>query len=374
MFSFFTGRLHILLLAIIAFAGCLIMQGRAYADECRFAQGYGNTATLTGGSTLGVHWRPYNSSSVTESLVTFRVPLSPSLTSHCSAGNDGHSLYVKDPSDYTYRQGRGPQSDGSMGNYYLTNIPGITFSVKIRSPAGGGYFGANGSEQVSGWTTVVDTSSDMWDGQAWEAEVTIWQDSWEFQRAGGNKNNATYITPAASFTLGQMGLGNPTDSNNQPWTFNVTPSSFQIPIVPSTCQTAQLDSGSNNIDLGEFMISDFHGTPHTHGFMVQLLGCDNAYAVDFKMVTDKTSGSQNELLGNVLEGQGAAEGVGVKLFARGYGKAIPPNGVATTFYSKSTDAGASFGVLYFDAQLLKDGNPLKAGNFKAMTTFQMTYY
>ncbi|WP_162268718.1 fimbrial protein [Enterobacter bugandensis] len=263
-----------------------------------------------------------------------------------------------------------------MGNYYLTNIPGISFSVKIRSPAGGGYFGANGSEQVPGWTTVVDTSSDMWDGQAWEAEVTIWQDSWEFQRAGGNRNNATYITPAASFTLGQMGLGDPTANDNKPWTFNVTPSSFQIPIVPSTCQTAQLDTGSNNIDLGEFMISDFNGTPRTHGFTVQLLGCDNAYAVDFKMVTDKTSGSQNELLGNVLEGegQGAAEGVGVKLFARNYGQPIPPNGAATTFYSRSTDAGTSFGVLNFDAQLLKDGNPLKAGAFKAMTTFQMTYY
>ncbi|MGU3486145.1 fimbrial protein [Enterobacter bugandensis] len=378
MFSFFTGRFKLLLVLKIAFAGYAALQGQAYAyvgeGECRFAEGYGNTATLTGGSTFGVHWRPYNSRYAIESLVTFRVPISPSMTSHCSAGNDGRNLVVKNPSDYTYTSGSGPQPDGSMGNYYLTNIPGIVFSVKMRSPAGGGYFGDHGSEQYSGWTTLVEASTDIWDNQAWEAEVTIWQDSWEFQRAGGNKNNATYITPAASFTLGQMGLGDPTAKDNKPWTFNVTPSSFQIPIVPSTCQTAQLDSGSTNIDLGEYMMSDFNVSPRSTPVRVQLLGCDNVYAVDFKMTATTTTGSNHELLGNVLTGGSAASGVGVQLFLTNGGVTIPPNGLATTVYGNDTGAGVGLGMLTFDARLIKDGNAMKAGSFKAMTTFQMTYY
>ncbi|WP_161566064.1 fimbrial protein [Enterobacter sp. SGAir0187] len=374
MFRQITGRLTFRSLVKIALAGWLVLQGQAYADECRFGDGGGNTTVLTGGSAFGVHWFAWNTYSTIVKLTTFTVNLSPALTSHCSAGNDGHSLLEKVTSDYTYTSGRGPQPDGKMGVYFLTNVPGILFSVKIVSPAGGGYFGGDGSEQVPGWTTLVDTSSDMWDGQDWRAEVTLWQDTGEFMNAGGNKANASYITPKASFTLGQMSLGDPGDSNNRPWTFNVTPSSFQIPIVPSTCQTAQLDSGTNTVDLGDYMISEFKASPRTHPFRIQLLGCDNVYAVDFKMTTNKVTGSQNELLGNVLENSDAATGVGVKIHATNLGRDIPANGLDTTIYSNDTGAGTGLGMLTFEAQLIKDGNQLRAGNFKALTTFQMTYY
>jgi len=359
---------------MIILAGGMGLQGKAYADECRFANGDGGTATLNGATTFGVHWAAYNGSATMEKLVTFRVPLDKLLKSECGAGNDGHSLLSKIAFDTANAQGRGPQADGEMGNYYLTNIPGIQFSVKIRSPAGGGFFGGNGSEQVPGWTTLVDTSSDIWDGQTWDAEVTIWQANGEFIKNPGNRANATYITPASSFTLGEMALGDPNGNNNRPWKFNVTPASFQVPIVPSTCQTAQLDSGSNNVDLGEFMLSDFNASPRTHGFRVQLLGCDNLYAVDFKVTANETTGPQNMLLGNTLQGGDAATGVGVLLRADSEGVYVPPNSPSITFFSHDTGAGVNMGMLTFSAQLVKDGNPLKAGNFKGMSTFVMTYY
>lgn len=376
MFRYFTGRFSFLLFSTIALTVCLLLQGQAHAaQECRFGSGDGGTTTLTGGTTFGIQWKPYNSAYAIESLVTFRVPLTPSLTSHCSMGNDGSGLFAQ-AYDLApgYASGRGPMTDGTMGEYYLTNIPGITFSVKIRSPAGGGYFGGNGPENFSGWTTLVNPGSTIWDGQVWEAEITLWQDSWMFEQNHGNRANATYITPAGSFSLGKMALGNPNDSNNRPWTFNVTPSSFQIPIVASTCQTAQLDSGGTNIDLGEYMMSDFNVSPRSTPVRVQLLGCNNVYAVDFKMTSTTTTGPNNELLGNVLTGGAAASGVGVQLFLTNGGITIPPNGLTTTVLSRDTGAGVGLGMLTFDARLIKDGNSMKAGSFKAMTTFQMTYY
>lgn len=374
MFKYLTGRFNFLLYTTLALAVYFILQGQANAaQECRFDSGDGGTTTLTGGTALSVHWKPYNGSAI-ESLVTFRVPLTPNLSSHCSMGNDGTTLFVQ-RYDLApgYSSGRGPMTDGSMGQFYRTNISGILISVKIRSPAGGGYFGANGSEQVTGWTTLVEPGGTIWDGQAWEAEITLWQDSMEFVNNNGNRNNATYITPAGSFSLGKMAIGDPNDSNNQAWTFNVTPESFQVPIVQSTCQTAQLQDNSNTIDLGEFMLSDFNVSPRTQDFHIQLLGCNNVWAVDLKAISNKTSGSQNELLGNVLEGANAASGVGVKLLDE-WSVPLKINSDIRTLYTRDTGSGVGLGMLNFSAQLIKDGSPLRAGDFKALATFQMTYY
>ncbi|EAM2912433.1 hypothetical protein CC515_17330 [Salmonella enterica subsp. enterica serovar Austin] len=375
MFRNMTGRWSFLLLAKIALTGWLVLYGQAWAaQECRFGNGGGGTTYLVNGSyPQGIRWAANGGGQMLtmRELATFELNLSPTLTSECSMGNDGRQLGEHSTDvPYTYTRGRGPQIDGEMGNYYTTNIEGVVFSVKIYSSAGGGYFGGGGDVDSKGWSTLVNPSDTIWDGKTWKARITIWQDSYDFVDSKGNQKNYTTITPLTTFSLGEMTLGDPSDSNNKPWTFMVTPTTFQVPIVTSTCQTAQLDEG-NNIDLGEYMMSDFNASPRTTNFRVQILGCDNVWAVDVKLLANKTTGSQNELLGNTL--QGGAEGVGVQLYADN-STPLPPNGLAFTRLSTTTAPGSSFGLMNFSAQLVKDGKAMKAGEFKGIATLNLSYY
>lgn len=371
MFNKFTGSFITSVWLKLTLAVLILVQGQAWAAiECRFGDGYGGTSTLINGVYSNtIRWEksggPYSSMN-THLLATVDLTLSPSLQSTCSTGNDGEILRNKP--EYGNASGGSMQQDNVAAQYY-TNIPGIYYTVKIYSDAGGGYFGGANMQSDDWFITEPDHNDERWKNKVWRAQIHIWQNDYEFN---GNSGGVTMLTPKGSYTLGKMAIGDYNDSNNQPWTFNVTPSTFQIPITASTCQISQLDTGSTNIDLGEYMISDFNASPRSTRFMVQLLGCNNVWAVDFKMTTNKTTGAQNQLLGNTLS-EGAA-GVGVLLHSPYQNTDIMPNGVSYTWHGIDTGSNVGIGVLSFTAQLVKDGKPLKAGNFKAMTTFSMTYY
>ncbi|ESN16047.1 hypothetical protein L370_02111 [Enterobacter sp. MGH 24] len=349
-------------------ATILLSAQYCYADEChmgiRGSEGGSSNLIMTSYSNT-IRWaRSYGpkSSMYKRPIGTAEMDLDPWLESQCDAGNDGQYLTAKMNTAYAYSN----ISPTDYTTVYKTNIPGVYFSVKIFSDAGGGYFAMNQQD----WAIIEpDHGDDRWKGKRWKAHIDIYQDDYTFE---GNKNGETYLTPAASFTLGQMGIGDPSDSDNKPWTFTVTPSSFQIPIITSTCQTMQLDHGGTNIDLGEYMMSDFNSSPRSNDFMIQLLGCNNVWAVDFKMNASKVTGPNDDLLGNILTSN-AAEGIGVRLRSIYRDEYIKP-GIQTTFYNIDTSSGAGVGMLTFDAQLVKDGNPMKAGDFKAQATFTTTYY
>ncbi|WP_296236574.1 fimbrial protein [uncultured Enterobacter sp.] len=347
----------------------LIAAPFGYATEChmgiRGSEGGSSNLTMSSYSN-SIRWaRTYGpgNSTYTHLLATAEMDLDPWLESQCDAGNDGEQLISKIGYSGLYR-------NLDITDYtaiYKTNVPGIGFSVKIYSDAGGGYFDTRQSE----WTTIDPGGNESWAGKRWKAHIEIYQIDIDF---AGNTGGATYLTPSGSYALGQMGIGDPSDSDNKPWTFTVTPSSFQIPIIATTCQTVQLDTGSNNIDLGEYMVSDFNASPRSTSFMVQLLGCNNVTGVDFKMNAQNVTGTDNSLLGNTLTGAGAAEGVGVKLMSTLKYQQITPNNVAYSFYNIDTGSGVGIGALTFDAQLVKNGATLKAGNFKGQATFTLSYH
>jgi type 1 fimbria pilin len=347
----------------------LVLTPFSYATECHMGiRGTeGGTSNLVMSSySNSIRWArsdgPKNNTT-SHLLATAEMDLDPWLESDCDSGNDGEQLIAKINYAGVYR-------NIGISDYtatYNTNIPGIGFSVKIYSDAGGGYFETTQSE----WTTIDAGGGERWAGKRWKAHIEIYQFDFDF---AGNTSGLTYLTPSGSFTLGQMGIGDPSDSDNKPWTFTITPSSFRIPIITTTCQTAQLSSGGSNVDLGEYMISDFNASPRSTSFAVQLLGCDNVFAVNFKMNAQKVTGSDSSLLANTLTGSGAAQGVGVKLMATLRGQQIKPNALAYTMYDIDTSAGAGIGALSFDAQLVKNGETVKAGNFKGQATFTMNYY
>lgn len=344
----------------------LICAQFSYAQECHM----GIRGTEGGSSNLmmssyanTIRWARSNGpkSGMGEHLIgSAEMDLAPWLESDCDAGISGQQLIARD-NEAGYLT-----TLSDLTTVYKTNIPGIGFTVKIYSDAGGGYF-----SHKQGWTTIEPDHGDArWAGKRWKAHIDIYQLDYEFE---GNKSGVTSLTPSGSFPLGQMGIGDPSDSDNKPWTFTVTPASFSIPIINTTCQTMQLDHGGTNIDLGEYMMSDFNASPRSTDFMVQLLGCDNAWAVEFKMNTPKITGPNDDLLANVLTSN-AAEGVGVKIRSTYYNVDIKPASMTYTLYNIDTSAGAGVGTLTFNAQLVKDGKPMKAGDFKAQATFTTNYY
>ncbi|WP_185064435.1 fimbrial protein [Kluyvera ascorbata] len=299
-------------------------------------------------------------------LATVELTLSPSLQSTCSMGNDGEVL--KEKPDDAYVRAASAYDDNA--NWYYTNIPGIYFTAKIYSDAGGGFFKSSNSSSDDGWVVVeADHNDERWKNKTWKALIHIYQYNYEFS---GNTSGITTLTPKTSFSLGQMAIGDRTDSNNKPWTFNVTPTSFQIPIITTTCQAAALNDGSTNIDLGDYMLADFNQSTRSQDVYVQLKGCNNLFGADVKITSNKTTGSSNDLLGNTLTSN-AASGVGVKLMAWTYTQLIP-NSSTETRYSFNTGSNTTADILSFNAQLVKDGNPMKAGDFKAAATVSITYY
>lgn len=360
-------RIHFLL------AMLLIAAGPAQAAiECRFDDGSGGTTTLVNGiSSNNIRWSQSDGPRHTTDeilLATVDLTLSPTLQSTCSLGDDGEVLKEHlNQSSYTRA---GSNYDDSATLYY-TNIPGVYFTAKIYSDAGGGFF-KNTGITTDGWETLEpDHNDERWRNKTWKALIHIYQYNNEF---AGNTSGITTLTPKASFSLGQMAIGTRTDSNNKPWTFNVTPTSFQIPIIATTCQTAALSNGSTNIDLGDYMLADFNQSTPTQDVAVQLKGCNNLFGVDVKITSNKTTGSSNDLLGNTLT-TNAASGVGVKLMSGSntFFQFIP-NSFAETYYGFNTGSNTTASVIDFTAQLVKDGNPMKAGEFKAAATVLMTYY
>lgn len=344
----------------------LIFAQFSYAQECHMGirGSEGGTSNLMMSSYANsIRWARSNGpkSSMTLRLIgSAEMVLDPWLESDCDAGRSGQQLIAKD------NEAGILTTLPDTTTVYKTNIPGIGFTVKIYSDAGGGYF-----THHQGWTTIEpDHGDSRWAGKRWKAHIDIYQSDYDFE---GNKNGAAVLTPEGSFPLGQMGIGDPTDSDNKPWTFTVTPASFSIPIINTTCQTMQLNNGGTNIDLGEYMMSGFNASPRSTNFMVQLLGCDNTWAVEFKMDTPKITGADDNLLANVLTSN-AAEGVGVKVSSVYRLFEIKPASMSYTLYGIDTSAGVGVGALTFNAQLVKDGKPMKAGNFKAQATFTTNYY
>lgn len=121
---------------------------------------------------------------------------------------------------------------------FETNIPGIYYSVRVHTAESDGGMGGYFAMNTTDWTTVASSgNSDPWDNKWINTSVQIYID----EGYRGNPNKETSIRPKPG-TLGKMAIGNPNDSNNQPWTFVVNEDSFQIPIVlqPATWPCFQM--------------------------------------------------------------------------------------------------------------------------------------
>lgn len=347
----------------------LVISSSVYAKECHLAEGgKGGTITLTGGAPgsaqmfLPTDWT--GGHSYFSELSYFNPNLDHELWSYCDAGNDGYDLYA-----YTNKASAESATDGRA--LFPTNIEGIYYAVKFYSSAGGGYFPST----TNIWTVIDSSSTPKWDALPWKVTVTLYQ----IQYFQGNTANVAYITPKDSRTLGQMRLGEADSDDNNPWSINVTPSSFKIPIVAATCSTAVAGNGTNNVDFGDVMFSSLRENYWaTKSFDLKLSGCTNTVWVRFKLSSTKAENANGYYqLTNTLTGSNAAQGVGVAIQSN----FLTTNGEGAWLTSGTALMAPSASVNYtqtytynFTAMFQRTGAALKAGQFKAIGTFTMDYF
>lgn len=352
---------HYLILLKLFFLTLCLQQGTAWGSvECRFNTGYGGTTTLTNATYGGGPVRIPPPGGGFYTITRFDVGLSPTLTGHCSMGNDGEDLWsITDTSVYA-----GLEYQHAT---FQTNIPGVIYTVYIHTNEGanssGGYFAGNtGSYNI---ISHNDGQESNWDRKNFIATVEV-RVNGDFH---GNPGKETVIHPKAG-TLGSMSLGDHNDSNNQPWKFMVDEASFQIPVVLPTCDTAILSNGSNTVDMGNYYISDIKNDKSRDvPFAISISNCTSVAKFTTKMTSTTVTGSEN-LLGNTL-GSNEASGMGVIIFYDGNQQLIPNNNNSAYVYTDTSVLGST--NINFTARLVADGKTLKAGQFKATSVFIMSY-
>ena len=330
------------------------------AVECHFGNGKSNTTTLTNASYSGGTVRIPPPGGGFYSIATFDVGLSPTVTAQCDLGQNGEDLWSI--TDTSVMAGTNYQNAT-----FKTNIPGVVYTVYIHTNDGayssGGYF----SDNTGDYKIIAhnDGAEDDWKNKQFIATVEVRVND-EFH---GNPTKETNIHPVAG-TLGSMRLGTFDSDDNNPWMFKVNEASFQIPVTLPTCDIMVLSNGSNTVDMGNYYISDIKkNSVQDVPFAINVSNCTSVAKFTTKMTSTKITGSAN-LLGNTLTSN-AASGMGVKILYNGDQQLIPNNQNSMFIYNDNSIPGST--NINLLARLVADGNALKAGQFKATSTFTMTY-
>ncbi|MBY6291180.1 fimbrial protein [Enterobacter bugandensis] len=355
------------LLTKIVVTALLLVQGYAQA-ECHFgARGEGGSSTIVNTiASSPVYFSPVPQgqfpSDGYEIGGPYNASLSPALWSECDSGNEGDQM-----SNITYGS-----IGGVAGNMWPTNVTGIYYAVRIYSDNNpGSYFQTNMDGQWQDLPAHAGVKSHDWKVQIKLIQISDYH---------GNPTGITMITPKEAKRIGGMSIGGHTDSDNQPWWFDVTPATFSIPIAAATCQTAVVNNGTNNVDFGEIMFSTMKtGYYPNQIFNLQLRGCNNVVAINYRVSSTKVAGNApGQLLINTLSGSNAAAGIGVSIAQEfpadrsGHGEPFinDPNYIYVPLPQVGSNASND---LPFQASLTKDGAELKPGNFVALATFTIDY-
>lgn len=336
--------------------------------ECHLAKnGVPGDLSIISGSTNNPlnFYSVYGDTSSTVHELDYFDPQITDLWSHCDNGPNGDDFYM-----YTNNGSDVVEADGRA--LFPTNIDGIYYAVKLFSTTGaGGYF----PPTTGSWINVYPSSESDWDSTQVKATITLYQMS----AFPGNLKNVSYLTPKDSRMLGKIRVGTADGDDNNPWTVNVSTTSFRVPISAATCSSVSGNDGTNNVDFGDVMYSslrEYYWQSKT--LTLKLAGCTNTVWFRFKLASSKyvVDSQNNMMLTNTLTGSDAASGVGVLLEAD-----FPIQGVQNVFspgleiWTPTTTVSYSRTYNYnFITTMQLSGETLKPGKFKAIGTFTIDYF
>lgn len=252
-----------------------------------------------------------------------------------------------------------------------TTIPGIDYTVELVCLVSDGcgtshpaidlfLKGKNGMDSKfpsqSGNPPYTDADSQ------WKLKFEMWVTPEFTPQKGINMGNAL---PG---TIADFRIGSPSQATI---VFNATASTLTFTVPASSCSfgVAQGNSVSgNNVSLGDYWINDVkNGNTPVVPFAISLENC-NTPKLMIKMTSPYVTGNKS-MLG---KSSGTASGVGLKIRDTDLNSPMIPNSSTSTDYDRSDD-WSSMANLNFSAQLLTTGEPLQAGDFNAIATFQMDY-
>lgn len=165
-----------------------------------------------------------------------------------------------------------------------------------------------------------------------------------------------------------------------------------IILTNPTCFTAALSgptvSGST-VKMGDYSPAQIKNGATAVPFDITLQNCIRVRNIETKLMSNKVGSVSKELLANTLTGNNAAKGVGVLIEGLKNTKSaqmvLKPNDSTSVYKDYETEDDTTGGIypdkgngisqpLHFQATLKQDGNiAIEPGDFKATSTFQVTY-
>ncbi|HCN5545450.1 TPA: fimbrial protein, partial [Escherichia coli] len=172
--------------------------------------------------------------------------------------------------------------------------------------------------------------------------------------------------------------------------FNLVNLHITLPTCFTSVLTGPTVSGST-VNLGEYtagQISSNSASPVP--FDISLQNCIRIRNIEAKMTSTKVGISNRQLLGNTLTSSDSATGVGVLIeglpnSVHSQKIILEPNNNSSVYKDYESETDSSGGIypekdrgtsqpLHFQATLKQDGsNQITPGEFKATSTFQITY-
>lgn len=165
-----------------------------------------------------------------------------------------------------------------------------------------------------------------------------------------------------------------------------------IVLTNPTCFTAALSGSSvsgSTVKMGDYSPAQIKNGATAVPFDITLQNCIRVRNIETKLMSNKVGSVSKELLANTLTGNDAAKGVGVLIEGLKNTKSaqmvLKPNDATSIYKDYETENDTTGGIfpdqgngtsqpLHFQATLKQDGNiAIEPGDFKATSTFQVTY-
>ena len=167
-----------------------------------------------------------------------------------------------------------------------------------------------------------------------------------------------------------------------------------IVLTNPTCFTAALSGPSvsgSTVKMGDYSPAQIKNGATAVPFDITLQNCIRVRNIETKLKSNKVGSVSKELLANTLTGNDAAKGVGVLIEGLKNTKSaqmvLKPNDATSIYKDYETENDTTGGIfpdngnggtsqpLHFQATLKQDGNiAIEPGDFKATSTFQVTYH
>lgn len=337
--------------------------GVAYAaKECKFYNGDTRQIMSPGTQPVITLLPPVSEATIIASSIMME--LTPQMTTHCTAGDDGENVWqMTDNALLT-----GYTSDGKA--LFRTNIPGIEYAIAMY-PTGQGVIGWFPTDAGAYYLTGNShDNEDMLDEKKWHARMDIYQMPGFTKVPAGISFISSVGGPIGHVSVGRT-IGTTEEDHPRPL-ITISDMLFNIPIVEPSC----ILTAPTTVDLGTWFRQDVENDKTTE-VPFQITGsCVGTVKVSVVAKSANTTADKG-LFTNAIQSNSsitAAKGVAVKISSPAYSQLYAdgaPEAIAT-----GVIAGAPVDTVNatYKAKLVRTGSEaVTSGVFGSTVTFQVTY-